>query len=916
MRPPPHCKKCVNVPNYVQQNCKIAVNREDQRNQTSEARLRRHDSEERTSGRRWTTSRNSPYQKIVSSYERDPETSSEQAETSAAEVLDEAKAKSPKRKQWRTNASSHDQIPSETSSDGENQKVEPEKSSTEATAPNVQRSKKLSATNNRRRSASSQPRELSPEFYTEISIPSSKKRRRPVSALSTTTLAPQTMSDSLYQYFRPLDQDVPQDDIIPFLDFGRKLSPVLPTPSGANGANSIDNKSVITKPRSRIHHEEKESKPSDEEILQEDMDVTVVKKAIERNSVPREKLHVREQGISDYYKKRVPAQIRTTENLVSTSDSSTVSSVPGSKMVGLYKKNRHQIHHIDTSKIREETHQRLLSESKNTFENKDVELIQHKRRQILSRPIQRLAAIKQETPSSPLTAESSLVKTIIKEPPTQSSTERVSSSRPTVTSVNTTVRNKLKDTALSMPSQTNITSILQGKNSTNSTDLQPVPKILSTAVVTSVSIEEALQEAKEHSAVESLGRETSSINITNSANNASMDNLENKNPDPSEPPTITVMSSQHHKNNKTISSDPSANTTKQPTIVPKSTVVKNDSSLRSREIYRPKAVPPGIPHLPRQIPTHMPQRNVPSKVASVPNASASVAVNSTTTAAGLIPHSAMTSTNPPSTTAHVPSTPVTTEASTTPTEHTVIITKPLTTVTPVTNSTPRYVSTDIDFHSGVVTDVIDVNNTFSLDPTELTTLKNESEYNVIKNSTKTDIEQDSGSAAVFEPSFNIEEEIGPSEETVTNVDTQSVNSPKTQIPEIQTTNSPARPSAEEEQDQFPIYFTTLPAMTVPVVDTRPGTEAAVVVEEERKNGTSPRPGQEWAKVGAVNKDVEVVYPETLGLTAYLLAALGVVPIILGALIGARFILAHNKKKLQFTFLHLKSDAVADLTPEI
>uniref|UniRef100_A0A1B6GS10 receptor protein-tyrosine kinase n=1 Tax=Cuerna arida TaxID=1464854 RepID=A0A1B6GS10_9HEMI len=881
----------------VLQNTSLRADRTNERNHTSEARLRRHDSEERTSGRRWTTSRNSPYQKIVSSYERDPEASSEQTETSAAEVLDEVKAKSPKRKQWRTNASSHDQIPSETSSDCENPKVEHEKSSAEATAPDVQRSKKISGPNNRRRS-SSHSRDFSPELYTEISTPSPKKRRRPVSAVSTTTLAPQTMSDSLYQYFRPLDQDVPQDDIIPFLDFGRKLSPVLPTPSGVNGANSIDNKSVVTKPRSRIHHEEKESKPSDEEMLQEDMDVTVVKKAIERNSVPRDKLHVREQGISDYYKKRVPAQIRTTENLVSTSDSSTVSSVPGSKMVGLYKKNRHQIHHIDTSKSRDETHQRLLSESKNTFETKDVEFIQHKRRQTLSRPIQRLAAMKQETPSSPLTAESSLVKTIIKEPSTQGAPERVTTNRPTVTNVSTTVRNMPKDTVLSVTSRTNSSSILQTNNSANSTHTQPVSKVLSTAVVTSVSIEEALQEAKQHSVNESLGREPSSINVTNSANNASLDNnLENKNRGSSEPPPKTIISSEHYKNNRTISSDPPAGTTK-PTVVPKSTVVKNDSSLRSREIYRPKAVPPGIPHLPRQIPTQIPQRNLLSKVTSVPNASASVAVNSTTTEVYLNTHPAMTIENTPSTAAHVPSTPVTTETSTTPTEtvHTTTATKPLTTVTPVTTTTYRDLSSDMDFHSGVVTDVSDVNKTFFLNPTEVNLLKNVSEDNVMKTSTKTDIEL--GSKTVFEqPSFNTEEKIGSTEETVTNVYTQSVNSPKTQIPEIQTTVSPARPSGEGEQDQFPIYFTTLPAVTVPVVDTRPGTEAAVVVEEEQKNGTTPRPGEEWAKVGAVNKDVEVVYPETLGLTAYLLACLGVVPIILGALIGARFILAHNKKKV-------------------
>uniref|UniRef100_A0A1B6LY24 receptor protein-tyrosine kinase n=1 Tax=Graphocephala atropunctata TaxID=36148 RepID=A0A1B6LY24_9HEMI len=876
------------------------ADRTNERTRTPEERLRRHDSEEKTSGRRWTNSRNSPYQKIVSSYDRVPdlrEASSEQVETSAAEVPDEAKAKSHKRKQWRTNASSHDQIPSEASSDGESQKAEPEKPTAEATdprAPEVQRNKKLSGSTGRRRSASSHLREIAPELYVEISTPNPKKRRRPV---TTTTLAPQTMSDSLYQYFRPLDQDVPQDDIIPFLDFGRKLSPVLPTPSGVNGANSIDNKSTVTKPRSRSHHEEKESTPSDEEVLQEDMDVTVVKKAIERNSVPRGRLHVREQGISDYYRKRVPAQIRTTENLVSTSDSSTASSVPGLKTVGLYKKNRHQIHPI---KVQEEAHQRLLSESKNIPETKDVEIIPQKRRQFLSRPIQRSAALKLETPISPLTAESSLVKTIIKELPVQSTTERLSRDviTSTVTNTRTAEQNGTNDSELSSTYPNNSSSSLQLNPIINSTESKPNPKILSTAVVTSVSVEESLQEAKQHLVTESPVEETTTRNLTSSSNQTVVTTSENKNTTFLESPSKGFTQSRNPAKNITItnSSEP-LTTTSKPLIVSKLTNVKNESSLRSREIYKPKAVPPGIPHLPRQIPIHIPQRNLTSKVNSVPNTTASV-VNKTTTAPETTTLPTMTSTKEPSTTAQVSSTTTTTETSRLPTDTTptnkitqlpIIVTQ---SPTPISTITPQDVTNGDGIQDGKVTGSRTANNSVVLNPTEESAiLEEDTNLNTTQTFT-TDIEAPSETEVIFDqPSEHVHEaEISPAEEPKVSVESESVPPPKIEVP----TSAPAYP-ADEEEDQFSIYFTTLPASTVPVVDTRPEPEAAVV--EEQKNATTPRPGTDWVKVGAVNKDVEVVYPETLGLGAYLLAGLGVVPIILGALIGARFIMAHNKKKV-------------------
>ncbi|CAA9993773.1 unnamed protein product, partial [Nesidiocoris tenuis] len=105
-----------------------------------------------------------------------------------------------------------------------------------------------------------------------------KRRRNP--AVASTTGLPQTMSYNLYNHFRPLEQDVPQDHILPFLDFGRKLS----TGSTPSGANSIE---LSSTPRiSQVTTDEPSETRAEEQLLDE-MDVTVARKAAERNSPPR-----------------------------------------------------------------------------------------------------------------------------------------------------------------------------------------------------------------------------------------------------------------------------------------------------------------------------------------------------------------------------------------------------------------------------------------------------------------------------------------------------------------------------------------------------------------------------------------------------------------------------------------------------
>nr|XP_018916173.1 PREDICTED: serine/threonine-protein kinase PAK 7-like [Bemisia tabaci] len=127
-----------------------------------------------------------------------------------------------------------------------------------------------------------------PLFHTTESSPGwegRSKKRRISSTIPTsvsTEVFPQTMSYSLYNHFRPIDQEVPQEAIMPFLDFGRKLAP-------PSGVNSLE----ISPERAR--------RPSSttartEDDLHDEMDVTLDRKAVERNSAP--KLRVRSRGSS------------------------------------------------------------------------------------------------------------------------------------------------------------------------------------------------------------------------------------------------------------------------------------------------------------------------------------------------------------------------------------------------------------------------------------------------------------------------------------------------------------------------------------------------------------------------------------------------------------------------------------------
>jgi hypothetical protein len=115
------------------------------------------------------------------------------------------------------------------------------------------------------------------------------------------------MSESLYNHFRPLDKEVPEDHLLPFLDFGKKLFPVntkntspVASTSSTSSTNIIEG--ISTSPRTPTLGQNNllsttslKVTSSDirtvhiprEEEIHEDMDVSVVKSTVEKNKASR-----------------------------------------------------------------------------------------------------------------------------------------------------------------------------------------------------------------------------------------------------------------------------------------------------------------------------------------------------------------------------------------------------------------------------------------------------------------------------------------------------------------------------------------------------------------------------------------------------------------------------------------------------
>jgi hypothetical protein len=112
-----------------------------------------------------------------------------------------------------------------------------------------------------------------------------------------------TMSESLYNHFHPLDEEVPEDHRLPFLNFGKKLVPVnaktTSSVASLSSASSTDSFEAVstppvgqynllsTTPQRVLSANAPSAHIPREEEIHEDMDVSVMKSVVEKNKATR-----------------------------------------------------------------------------------------------------------------------------------------------------------------------------------------------------------------------------------------------------------------------------------------------------------------------------------------------------------------------------------------------------------------------------------------------------------------------------------------------------------------------------------------------------------------------------------------------------------------------------------------------------
>lgn len=121
------------------------------------------------------------------------------------------------------------------------------------------------------------------------------------------TAYPSTISHKLYNHFRPIEHGIPRESIIPFFDFGKKLS----TGKTPSAINSIEGSSTPG-----VGNYEMTTRREEEELFHEEMDVSVVKvKPVERNAAPRIRAPLRNPEITSFYKS-IPSESTSEEDPV------------------------------------------------------------------------------------------------------------------------------------------------------------------------------------------------------------------------------------------------------------------------------------------------------------------------------------------------------------------------------------------------------------------------------------------------------------------------------------------------------------------------------------------------------------------------------------------------------------------------
>ncbi|CAL7951867.1 unnamed protein product [Xylocopa violacea] len=134
-----------------------------------------------------------------------------------------------------------------------------------------------------------------------------------------------SMPESLYNYFRPVESNIPVEDMSQFLYFGQKIQPDA---QNSTGNNSVDaTPTAPTAPSSRRRYSMKRFStttpvpvPKLEEIINEEMNIAVERQTVEKNKVSKIKNAFRSPENGVYYRKPRPTEATIASNVISAKE--------------------------------------------------------------------------------------------------------------------------------------------------------------------------------------------------------------------------------------------------------------------------------------------------------------------------------------------------------------------------------------------------------------------------------------------------------------------------------------------------------------------------------------------------------------------------------------------------------------------
>ncbi|XP_026825958.1 mucin-5AC isoform X2 [Ooceraea biroi] len=135
-----------------------------------------------------------------------------------------------------------------------------------------------------------------------------------------------SMPESLYNHFRPVESNIPVEDMSQFLYFGQKLQPDAQNVTGTSSNNSVETTSTVPVPSRRRYSAKRFSAtmaaPA-EEIANDEMNIALERRTVEKNQVSRIKNTFRSSGSGMYYRKPRPTA-DVASNVIPGNESSVI----------------------------------------------------------------------------------------------------------------------------------------------------------------------------------------------------------------------------------------------------------------------------------------------------------------------------------------------------------------------------------------------------------------------------------------------------------------------------------------------------------------------------------------------------------------------------------------------------------------